>query len=273
MEDKRLSEQEYLAIDSILEDAERKYLPKNSVAFDLESLDQQCRDIWSDWDFSVPAFSKSPNEAKTKTNITSTYVSKYEKEKNRLSIDSSDDDSNINNTENIQKISNISQTKQTLISKNRNFNVNVSESDSNESSDDTSDSEIIRRPSKSPIRSPINLSGKYSSTTTTTTTKSKNKSRKKSPFKSVNTNSKSLSLKSSINSKSQLHTYDRADVARLRQDNISLRAMVSRLQDALDRANYENARLKEELNKSEMNCMRQKGIISYLKEQKLYGKK
>lgn len=267
MEDKRLSEQEYLAIDSILEDAERKYLPKNSVAFDLESLDRQCRDIWSDWDFSVPAFSKSPDETKTKSNITSTYVSKYQQEKNRLSL-SSDDDSNISNTENIQKISNITQVKQNLLNKNRNIIENESDSDSQESSEDTSDSEIIRRPSKSPIRSPINLSTKYMSS------RSKSKSRKKSPFKSsANSNGKSLSLKSSINSKSQFHTFDRADVARLRQDNISLRAMVSRLQDALDRANYENARLKEELNKSEMNCMRQKGIISYLKEQKLYGKK
>ena len=268
MQDKKLTEQEYLAIDSILEDAERKYLPINSVAFDLETLDQQCRDIWSDWDFSIPAFSKSPDESKTKSDITSTYISNSQKEKIQVSL-SSDDDTINSNSENIQRISNTSQIKQTSLNKNRVLlDVSDSDSDSKESSEDISDSEIIRRPSKSPMRSPINLSGKYS------ISKSKNKSRKKSPHKSsTNTNIKTVNLKSASNSKTQIHAYDRADVARLRQDNISLRAMVSRLQDALDRANYENARLKEELNKSEMNCLRQKGIISYLKEQKLYGKK
>lgn len=267
MQDKKLSDQEYLAIDSILEDAERKYLPKNSVAFDLESLDQQCRDIWSDWDFSVPTISKSPIDSTKKINIDVSYQSqKYRNEINPSSL-SSDDDVNTSNSENIRKVVRNSQFKQNSITKAQ--NLDESDSDSKDSSEDlSSDSEIIRKPPKSPMRSPLILSGRYSGS------KSKNKSRKKSPFKSsINSTTKSLNGKSTSNSKTPIHAYDRADVARLRQDNISLRAMVSRLQDALDRANYENSRLKEELNKSEMNCMRQKGIISYLKEQKLYGKK
>ena len=268
MQDKKLTDQEYLAIDSILEDAERKYLPKNSVAFDLESLDQQCRDIWSDWDFSVPAFSKSPDSMKDKSKITSIHnVNKFQNSIMAPSL-SSDEESSTNNSENIKKITRNSQSKITSNSKNNQILQEI-DSDSKDSSDNEStDSEIISKPSKSPMRSPQSFSIKYSGA------KSRGKFRKKSPFKSTSTTSnKSLGGKSTSTSKSQINAYERADVARLRQDNISLRAMVSRLQDALDRANFENARLKEELNKSEMNCLRQKGIISYLKEQKLYGKK
>ena len=186
MQDKKLSDQEYLAIDSILEDAERKYLPKNSVAFDLESLDQQCRDIWSDWDFSVPTISKSPIDSTKKINIDLSYQSqKYRNEINPSSL-SSDDDVNTSNSENIRKVVRNSQFKQNSITKAQ--NLDESDSDSKDSSEDlSSDSEIIRKPPKSPMRSPLILSGRYSGS------KSKSKSRKKSPFKSsINSTTKSL---------------------------------------------------------------------------------
>jgi cell division protein FtsB len=67
--------------------------------------------------------------------------------------------------------------------------------------------------------------------------------------------------------------YTRADAARLRQDNIELRAQVAQLQTALDRAKTENGRLLTEVQKLESGRAKQASIIAYLKEEKLYGKR
>jgi hypothetical protein len=70
-----------------------------------------------------------------------------------------------------------------------------------------------------------------------------------------------------------IEPYTRTDAARLRQDNIELRAQVARLQAALDRANIENNRLLIEMQKLESSRAKQASIIAYLKEERLYGKK
>jgi hypothetical protein len=63
------------------------------------------------------------------------------------------------------------------------------------------------------------------------------------------------------------------DPIRLAQDNVELRAQVGKLRAALDRANAENANLEARLRRAAFDTSRQKKIISYLKEEKLYGRK
>jgi lipid II:glycine glycyltransferase (peptidoglycan interpeptide bridge formation enzyme) len=70
-----------------------------------------------------------------------------------------------------------------------------------------------------------------------------------------------------------IQPFNRSDAARLRQDNIELRAQVARLQAALDRARLENSRVKEDLQKAQMESQKQKSVIAFLKEEKLYGNK
>lgn len=277
MEERKLTEKEYLAIDSILEDAERKYLPKTNVNFDLESLDKQCRDIWSDWDFSVPAFSNSPNKSKLKS------VSLL-------------DENNIDGKtiDHFEKPNDQSQKTEKFLLSTGELNGNRDlDSDLPEISDDeSSGSEIIYKPSKSPAKSPllskgqsiksnksrsITNSSRFATPSSGNERKSKNTTTKKSIHKkksplTTNHNLNATDI-SAITSRNEFQAFNRSDLARLRQDNISLKALVTRLRDALDRANGENKRLKEELAKSEMQNARQKQMIDYLKEQKIYGNK
>ncbi|OHT16837.1 hypothetical protein TRFO_12929 [Tritrichomonas foetus] len=267
MLDRKLNEQEILAIESILDDAERKFLPKSTVSLDLETLDQQCRDIWDDWDFSVPAYSRTAADddviPKTTTSPNRFSRSKLE------SLSSSDSDS-----ETPEYINTTNLTRQNL-------------SEDEESSDSEVNIKTTRSPMQTPYsernisteryahdtyeRSDLRQSSMKASHLTNTSTKTKTTrktTKKRSPTKST-----ASSSSSSYAAKVQVQAYDRSDAARLRQDNIALRAQVSRLQAALDRANKENNRLKEELNKCELRNTKQKSVIAYLKEQKLYGRK
>ena len=63
-------------------------------------------------------------------------------------------------------------------------------------------------------------------------------------------------------------TYDRCDIARLRQDNIEAKKTIARLQAALDKANIENERLRKSLQESERIRMKQKTQISYILSEK-----
>ena len=264
MNDRKLSEQEFLAIDSILDDAERKFLPKSPITMNLEELDQQCRNIWSDWDYSVPAYSNKQDD-KSLTSQKSA-KSPFKKSRSKIQQISISDDDDSDEVSNINSSSNVARQP-------------LSESGS---SDSSSEVEIkLRTPlnkttnSKAKIsfdkseRSNIKENQTSKSTINNSSFNVKHKSFSSKKLKKKNSNISSTSS----NSRIQVEPYDRSDAARLRQDNISLRAQVTRLQAALDRANYENARLKEQLSKSKLKNAKQESIISYLKDQRLYGKK
>jgi hypothetical protein len=70
-----------------------------------------------------------------------------------------------------------------------------------------------------------------------------------------------------------IQPFTRADAARLRQDNIELKAQVGRLKAALDRVHLENSRLQTELQRAEVEKTKQKSIIAYLKDEKVYGRR
>ncbi|EAX95359.1 hypothetical protein TVAG_078150 [Trichomonas vaginalis G3] len=58
--------------------------------------------------------------------------------------------------------------------------------------------------------------------------------------------------------------YDRYDLAKLRQDNIDYRNQIAKLKAAIDKANLENQKLRQELAESEKISSKQKAQIQFL---------
>lgn len=67
--------------------------------------------------------------------------------------------------------------------------------------------------------------------------------------------------------------FTKSDAAKLRQENIDLKAQLARLEAALDRTNMEKKRISELIAQSKKTRAKQQAQIDYLKEQSLYGKK
>ena len=234
MQTRTLDPRERLAIESILEDAERSYL-KGSIAQDIEALDQQCKSIWSDWEDSVQPHRTSPDRHRL---LLSRALHNSPLKKSQLTPPpKSDTDSETETEAETEHRSQTSPQHQ------------LSESDSKSDSETSAGPETPVNQTK-PRRQPP--SGR-SSTTRTTSSRIRRTTKK--------------------HVAGPVQPFSRADAARLRQDNIDLKAQVARLQAALDRANMENSKLKEELQRYKQDKQKQKSVIAFLKEDRLYGKK
>lgn len=233
MQSRMLDERERLAIESILDDAE-KCFTKGAISRNIEALDEQCKSIWADWEYSVHPARTSPEKSK----IASPRI-KAEGVSPRRIVLSSDDSSDSESIE----------TEHHSVAFKEEDKVSESESD------DICEEELLPRTAakkkKPTFRAPR-----------ATAAPQPQRTAKKVPRKAA-----------PIQSAAPVHPFNRGDAARLRQDNIELRSQVARLQAALDRANLENAKLKEEIQKMKLDKQKQKSMISYLKEERLYGRK
>jgi hypothetical protein len=194
--------EETLAIDSILNDTERQCAAYGSLTRDLEAIDEQCRSIWSDWDFAVPGSRRSPKRSPHPAINRAAIERPHSASK---AIRSSSDDNEL--------------PRATI----------------------QPDDEALMRQRSRRLKQ-----------TVAPEVKSREQIGKKM---------------------APIQPFTRVDAVRLRQDNIKLKAQVAKLKAALDRTQLENSRLQAELHKVETEKIKQKSIIAYLKDAKLYGKR
>lgn len=249
-----LSPKESKKINDILCDAEKRYCTGSSDMKKIEEIDRACQDIWDDWDpsyfrspikkpqaeFSTPQTRFSPSIHK-KPEITTTPISS--------STSSSSSSSVIEEP------------------------VQIHEDLSTNSIDDTMPT--YQSTTMEDIRSAqtVGKVSKHSKQSSVSTTSRKAPAKKTVPTRFTKKNTQSHITENVRKSTNPIQPFNRTDAAKLRQDNIDLRAQVERLQAALDRSNLENARLKEELHQSETLRGKQKTMIAFLKKEKLYGQK
>jgi hypothetical protein len=226
MGSKTLSKREKAAINSILDDAERNFIPTGNISQDLEALDEQCRGIWTDWDFSVPLTRRTPNRPTDSSHVTPPHQHTSSKA-HRVTLVLPDMESSDRHTRTTPKCTN-------------------SEEEDEEEPQNPTPPKPTRKPAKQ--RQRVNAPQRPNKQIPQNTIKQKRAEAPTEPF-------------------------NRSDAARLRQDNIDLKRDVGRLQAALDRANLEISRLKQEVQRAEQASTKQKTVIRYLKEEKLYGNK
>ena len=243
MQTRTLDPRERLAIESILEDAERSYL-KGSIAQNIEALDQQCKSIWSDWEDSVQPRRTSPDRQRL---LLSRAL--HNSPVKRSHIASPSVSASTSETETETATEHRSQTSREETPH------PVSDSDSRSKSD--SDASTGSEAPTNPIRARRQAVPAH----------------RAPPPPPPRASQKSSRRVPKKHAQGPVQPFSRADAARLRQDNLELKAQVTRLQAALDRANMENAKLKEELQRYKQDKQKQKSVIAFLKEDRLYGKK
>jgi hypothetical protein len=249
MGQRTLKSDEKLAIDSILDDAERKCGSRGTFSADLEALDQQCRSIWSDWDFSVPTHKRTPTKdppAPSPKRPTPAHVSALPEDDKPAPRESADI---------------IRSTPAPKPSPRRGLEPRVLVEASKHRRAPPTQTRVT--PAPEPILS--SESDEVESTARSEPARARKSPRGKAAPSPGGGRKRAIP-------KNSVDPYTRADAARLRQDNIELRGQVTRLQAALDRANTENHRLRVEMRKLEAARTKQASIIAYLKEERLYPK-
>lgn len=276
MQARALEAQERLAIESILDDAE-KSLSKSSISQGIEALDEKCKGIWDDWEYAVHPFHMSPDKkSTTKMSPTKSSVARH------VSIDdahSSSDDLDADERE-----SELQPTPTHPPSRS-----SVLDDGTRKSHFDKEDIEAVARmirerraglakeesapPTRHDIDSdsdadedaPINLTRGAVFDEGPRAAYRKPKRRNPPARKPKGVVTKATAAVPT--------PFARSDAARLRQENQELRSQVARLQATLDRAQQESARVKEELHKTRRETQRHKSTITFLKEEKLYHRK
>lgn len=248
MQTRQLDERERLAIESILDDAE-KYFTKGAISRNIEELDEQCKSIWADWEYSVHPVRTSPEKSKqVSPRIKQDVVSKSVSPR---VLDLSSDDSSESESVETEHHSAVSKEDEKM--------------DTESDTDEISEEEVLPPRNRSLDKKKKTTFQSAASRTATRTTAQ--------PVSARGTKKPVRKAAAPMPSGGPVQPFSRSDAARLRQDNIELRNQVSKLQAALDRSNLENARLKEEIQRMKLDQQKQKSMISFLKEDRIYKRK
>jgi hypothetical protein len=224
MATRTLSQHEKAAINSILDDAERNFIAPGTGPQDLEALDEQCRGIWTDWDFSVAPTRRTPKRTSEPSRVTPPSHQTSPKSP-RVGHQSPERVTRDNSTPKLKFVE----------------------------PEEEEEEESPRPPVLKPNRKTANPQP---------TANAARRSRRTS-------NSSAKQKRADV----PIQPFNRADGARFRQDNLGLRRELGRLQAALDRANLEITRLRQEVQRAEQTSAKHKSVIRYLKEEKMYGNK
>lgn len=239
-----LKEKERDAINRILEEAERRF--DGGASASLEAIDRQCREIWSDWDTSsIPSRQTPRSREYTQPTIT------VDSTETKLSPQSQThpleiEDSNPPPDREVSH-SRIPQRAPIAEAPASRYSREVIEQSLDSSSDDDIGDILTERLRKK--RNPI------SDEEIPELAQTEKQRRRKNPTQK----------------KSTVNAFSRNDIARLRRTIIEQTTQIRQLNDALDRANAENARLSGDVERLKKELAKQKNLVSFLKENNLYG--
>ena len=276
-----LNERERSAIDAIFEEAERSLSNELPARMELERIDEQCRNIWTDWDTSIPPrtnISPKHSHKSSPSNINYNYSSPTSKRNsyenvspskenetfesnNNFSDDHSKKKSSQDNTtifDTIQEtqdldhsidFTNLSSQRETATSLKLSQNDNYQDSDT--------DLEIPQ----------ISLISQKSQNSSNKKSKSSSKfTRNSNVYPSYNPPERKNRKEDDFS------VYHKYDIGKIRQENLELKHQLKKVQEALDKSNQEIIRLKHDLNQAEIIKKKQKSMISALKQGNNYGK-
>jgi hypothetical protein len=260
-----LKAEEKLAIDGILDDAERQCAVRGNITRGLEAIDKQCRSIWSDWDFAIPGYRRSPKRSpRVGPSPAPPCISRsIDKPANSgtgggptparrgASASSSSDDA-------------VPLPSERMTPKRTHSHI---ESSSSGGAPQPTKAFRPRRSSSDDEQPPPRRIAIQPDDDPPT------RQRFRRPKQPVASEAKPRQRNAKKPAGMPIQPFTRSDAARLRQDNIELKAQVARLKAAIDRAQLENSRLQTELQRAEAEKMKQKSIIAFLKEEKLYGRR
>lgn len=271
-----INKAEKSAIDAIFEEAERSLVNDYNPREELQKIDEQCRNIWSDWDTSIPPH--TPLSPKMSPMIDS---GSYRKRKvisppHQVLKDLCEDISNLS--------SNFNSHDSDFGSYENSFANNITPAETDDYSDYKKTDELhsnendtfnIDYETSNLLDSPKRIHKRKRDQKPFSSTKKKTHSTLNNYPRTTKSNPSSTLFcpiynppKRRNNDSDAGQLYNRYDMAKLRQENIDLQKQVTKLQAALEKANQENFKLKQSLNQAEIIQKKQKTMIEALKQSK-----